>query len=85
LKQSSSSSHLEKWLRTAGPVILVTHKMDEVRASADRITILRQGKNVAVLDNKDIDRNTLSRLIVDTEKFSSTSEKPESAFWESLC
>jgi simple sugar transport system ATP-binding protein len=55
--------------------------MDEVLASADRITILRQGKNVAVLDNKNIDRNTLSRLIVDREVFFNY-EKPESVLGE---
>ena len=56
---------LRKMAENGRSVILVTHKMDEVLASADRITILRQGKNVAVLDNKNIDRNTLSRLIIE--------------------
>ena len=56
---------LGKMAENGRSVILVTHKMDDVLASADRITILRQGKNVAVLDNKNIDRNTLSRLIIE--------------------
>jgi simple sugar transport system ATP-binding protein len=72
---------LRKMAENGRSVILVTHKMDEVLASADRITILRQGKNVAVLDNKNIDRNTLSRLIVDREVFFNY-ERPESVLGE---
>jgi len=58
---------LRKMAEAGKSVILVTHKMDEVLSSADRITVLRQGKKVAELENKNIDRNMLSRLIVGRE------------------
>jgi ABC-type uncharacterized transport system ATPase subunit len=58
---------LKRMTEAGRSVILVTHKMDEDLSSADRITVLRQGRRIAVLENKNIDRNTLSRLIVDRE------------------
>ncbi|MEM4298576.1 MAG: ATP-binding cassette domain-containing protein, partial [Nitrososphaerota archaeon] len=48
-------------------VILVTHKIDEVISTADRITVLRQGKRVATIDGYEADRTTLARLIVNRD------------------
>jgi len=48
-------------------VILITHKMKEVMEVADRITVLRQGKNVATVRKKDADARQLAQLMVGKE------------------
>lgn len=58
---------LKKMAEEGKSVIFVTHKIDEVMAIADRITVLRQGKVVAVKDKKDVTKETLARLIVGRE------------------
>ncbi len=45
-------------------IIFVTHKIDEVMEISDRITVLRQGRVVAVKDRKDVSKEELARLIV---------------------
>ena len=45
-------------------IIFVTHKIDEVMAISDRITVLRQGRVVAVKDRRDVSKEELARLIV---------------------
>ncbi|GBC69550.1 Autoinducer 2 import ATP-binding protein LsrA [archaeon HR01] len=68
---------LEKMAADGRSVILVTHKMDDVLSSAHRITVLRQGVKVATLENRDVDRSTLARLIVNRDVVFSL-EKPVS-------
>ncbi len=48
-------------------VIFITHKLEEVLAVADRVTVLRQGRVVATLDAPRADRRTLARLMVGEE------------------
>jgi general nucleoside transport system ATP-binding protein len=45
-------------------VILVTHKLDEALAVADRITVLRQGRVVAQRVAGDVDRDELALLMI---------------------
>ncbi|MFP4456935.1 MAG: ABC transporter ATP-binding protein [Clostridia bacterium] len=40
-------------------IVFISHKLDEVLAVSDRITVLRNGKNIATLKNEDLDANTL--------------------------
>ena len=47
-------------------VILVTHKLREVTAFADRVTVMRNGRAVAVLDAKSTNSEELTRLAVGT-------------------
>lgn len=52
-------------LTTAGQaVIIITHKLDEVMAIADRVTVLRDGKVVATLPTAKTDKQTLAHLMV---------------------
>jgi general nucleoside transport system ATP-binding protein len=52
-------------LRAAGhAIIFITHKLNEVMALADRVTVLRQGKVVATLPTAETDQGTLARLMV---------------------
>jgi general nucleoside transport system ATP-binding protein len=48
-------------------VIFISHKLDEVLAVADRVTVLRRGKIVSTVDAKEATRHTLARLMVGRE------------------
>jgi simple sugar transport system ATP-binding protein len=45
-------------------VILITHKLDEVMALADRVTVMRDGAVVGALDRPELDENRLAEMIV---------------------
>jgi simple sugar transport system ATP-binding protein len=45
-------------------VVVITHKLDEVQAVADRITVLRRGRNVGVAMRGELDSRALARLMV---------------------
>ncbi|MCS7179368.1 MAG: ABC transporter ATP-binding protein [Anaerolineae bacterium] len=45
-------------------VIFITHKLDEVFAVSDRVTVLRQGKVVAIRETARTDKRELARLMV---------------------
>jgi len=40
-------------------IVFISHKLDEVLTVSDRVTVLRNGKNVATLINDDLDEDTL--------------------------
>ena len=70
LTEIESEKLFESLTRMAGEgrsVVFVTHKIDEVMAIADRITILKQGKVVAVRDKTDVTKDELAMLIVGRE------------------
>jgi simple sugar transport system ATP-binding protein len=48
-------------------VIFISHKLDEVLAVADQVSILRRGRVVATMPAQDTDRRTLARLMVGRE------------------
>lgn len=48
-------------------VIMTTHKMKEVMASSDRISVMRKGKMIATLTAADTDEMELARLMVGKE------------------
>lgn len=48
-------------------VVFITHKMNEVMANADRITVLRDGASVATMLTKDTNRDELTHLMVGRE------------------
>ncbi len=50
--------------RSGRAVILISHKINELRASSDRVTIMRQGRKVAVDKLDDITNDDLTRLMV---------------------
>ena len=47
-------------------VVLVTHKLGEVTAFTDRVTVMRNGRTVALLDSSATDAAELTRLAVGT-------------------
>ncbi len=48
-------------------IIFISHKLDEVLAIADRITVMRGGKTVATVDPRDVDAHQLAELMVGSE------------------
>lgn len=48
-------------------VIFISHKLDEVMAYTDRVTVLRNGKNVAVLNINETNKTELAREMVGRE------------------
>lgn len=55
-------------LKADGATILfIDHKLDEVLAIADRITVLRQGRTVATVDPGDVTAGDLAELMVGSE------------------
>ena len=45
-------------------VILITHKLKEIKASADYCTIIRQGKYIDTVKVSDVDENALASMMV---------------------
>jgi len=48
-------------------VIFITHKLDEVMAVADRVTVLKKGKVVATRNTSETDKRELTRMMVGRE------------------
>jgi len=48
-------------------LIFISHKLHEVTAISNRVTVLRNGRNVRTLNTVDTDRNELARLMVGRE------------------
>jgi ABC-type sugar transport system ATPase subunit len=66
-------------LKSAGvTVVYVSHKLDEVLAIADRVTVLRDGARVASLDRSEMSRPALVRHILGRElmEFHATKHAP---------
>ena len=48
-------------------IIYVSHRLEEIFEIADRVTVLRDGKEIDTLNVKDVDKKTLVRLMVGRE------------------
>ena len=49
-------------------IIFISHKMREVMALSDQVTILKKGKSVATLAHGDYDENRLAALMIGTDR-----------------
>ncbi len=49
-------------------VILITHKLNEVKTIANRVTVMRQGEVVAVRDTATVDRTELANLMIGRDR-----------------
>lgn len=50
--------------REGKSILFITHKLDEIKAVADRCTILRKGKYIGTVDVASTDKQTLSEMMV---------------------
>lgn len=57
-------------------VILTTHKLKEVMAVADRISVMRKGKMLATLDRSSTDEREIARLMVGQDRQEARPRKP---------
>jgi ABC-type uncharacterized transport system ATPase subunit len=55
---------LQKMKKEGLSVIFITHKLDEVMAVSDRVTVLRKGELVATVDTASVDKAELARMMV---------------------
>ncbi len=58
-------------------IIFITHKLNEIKAVADRCTVLRRGKYIGVVDVKETDKEAMSEMMVG-RKVNLTVDKGES-------
>ncbi len=58
---------LRAMTRAGKSIIFISHKLDEVLAIADHVTVLRQGKSVATVAAKGMTKAELARLMVGRE------------------
>lgn len=58
---------IRKLVDEGSSVIFISHKLDEVLAISDRITVLKEGKVVDTVDRIDVDRKDLIRMMVGRE------------------
>jgi len=58
---------LRRMVEEGHSVIFITHKLDEVMAVADRVTVMRRGKVVATLPTAGVDKPTLAKMMVGRE------------------
>lgn len=70
---------IEGLRRDGKTIILITHKLEEIKKVADRCAILCRGKLVGVLDVKETDTKTMANLMVGREVNLSV-EKPAPKF-----
>ena len=81
-QEIESLLNVMKKLREGGKtIIIITHKLNEIKAVADRCAIMNRGKLISVLDVKTTSTDEMARLMVGHDvKF--TTEKKEATFGE---
>ncbi|MBF0406966.1 MAG: ABC transporter ATP-binding protein [Candidatus Riflebacteria bacterium] len=57
-------SIVKKMASDGHSIILITHKLDEIISCANRFVVMRQGKKTGELDNTNVDKSTLAKLMV---------------------
>jgi len=62
--------------REGRSVVFITHKLDEVMAASDRVTVLRAGKNVDTLPRDQLEKSKLASMMVGREVLFTLSKSP---------
>ena len=57
-------------------IILITHKLDEIKAVADRCTVIRKGKSIGTVDVKQTSQQELADMMVGRSVLFRTVKKP---------
>jgi simple sugar transport system ATP-binding protein len=60
-------SSIRELVANGGTVVFISHKLPEVLAIADRVTILRKGRSITTVEVKETDARQLARLMVGHE------------------
>ncbi|OTE89004.1 heme ABC transporter ATP-binding protein, partial [Escherichia coli] len=51
-------------VREGKSIILITHKLDEIKAVADRCTVIRRGQGIGTVNVKDVSSQQLADMMV---------------------
>ncbi|MBA2311321.1 MAG: ABC transporter ATP-binding protein [Actinobacteria bacterium] len=70
---------LRKMAEEGRTVVFISHKLDEVMAVADRISVLRGGEKIASVTRSETDKRALARLMVGHDVSSKTQRADSSA------
>ncbi len=57
-------------------IVFISHKLPEVLALTDRVTVLRRGRTVGTVDTKDVDEAELARMMVGREVLLRVGKEP---------
>ncbi len=74
---------LDRLRNDGGTIIFITHKLREVAAISDRVTVIRHGKTIGTVDTKDATPQQLADMMVGRD-VSLTVERPEANPGESI-
>jgi len=55
---------LRELIKQGKTIIIITHKLAEVKDISDRITVMRKGRVISVKDTADVDESEISRMMV---------------------
>lgn len=55
---------IKNFAKEGKAVVLITHKLNEIKISSDRCTVLRRGKHIATVDVKDVTTVQMAELMV---------------------
>jgi simple sugar transport system ATP-binding protein len=68
--------HILEQMRAGGQmIILISHKLDEIKKLCDRVTVLRKGRVVGHAETQDLDKRALARMMIGREVVFSFSRK----------
>lgn len=71
-------SILQKMKAEGLSIIFITHKLNEVMAVSDRVTVLRKGKKVSTVHTRETSKKELARMMVGREVLFDISKEPVS-------
>lgn len=66
---------MKELIKEGKSIILITHKLDEIKAVADRCTVIRRGKYIGTVDVKDVTSQQLADMMVGRAVSFKTSKK----------
>ena len=76
-QESRELAHILRTMADEGKsIVFISHKLDEVMAYSDRVTVLRDGKNVATHDIDKTDKANLAREMVGREVLFRVAKQP---------
>ena len=55
---------MREFAKEAKSILFISHKLNEIMAVADRVTVLRKGKYIGTVETKDTDKQSLSNMMV---------------------
>ena len=55
---------MKELVKEGKSIILITHKLDEIKAVADRCTVIRRGKGIGTVNVKDVTSQQLADMMV---------------------